>query len=123
MLHLESIQEKKKSNMNKAICYANLTLSHKKHPLQFIVGLGFKGELINGRIKGIDLNLERKKLEDFNFKIRDKDLFSLIKNYKGMESLAYYYFKELKNKDVDFIIIKENNTEEILIENPIHNAK
>lgn len=116
MLHLESIQEKKKSNMNKAICYANLTLSHKKHPLQFIVGLGFKGELINGRIKGIDLNLERKKLEDFNFKIRDKDLFSLIKNYKGMESLAHYYFKELKNKDVDFIIIKENNTEEIIIE-------
>ncbi len=123
MLHLESIQEKKKSNMNKAICYANLTLSHKKHPLQFVVGLGFKGKLINGRIKGIDLNLERKKLEQFNFKIRDEDLFSLIKNYKGMESLAYYYFKELKNKDVDFIIIKENNTEEILIENPIHNAK
>lgn len=116
MLHLEYIQEKKKSNMNKAICYANLTLSHKKHPLQFVVGLGFKGKLINGRIKGIDLNLERKKLEDFNFKIRDKDLFSLIKNYKGMESLAQYYFKELKNKNIDFIIIKENNTEEIIIE-------
>lgn len=55
-------------------------------------------------------------MEEFNFKIRDKDLFTLIKDYKGMESLAKYYFKELKNKEIDFIIIKENNTEEVLIE-------
>jgi len=107
---------KQKNKMNKAICYANLTLSHKKHPLQFTVGLGFKGKLINGRVKGIDLNKERKALEDFNFKIRDKELFVLIKGYKGMESLANFYFKELKNKKIDFIIIKENNTEEIIIE-------
>lgn len=33
-----------------------------------------------------------------------------------MESLANFYFKELKNKKIDFIIIKENNTEEIIIE-------
>lgn len=102
--------------MNQAICYSTLTFTHKNHPLQFTIGLGFRGELINGRIKNIDLNLERKKLEEFNFKIRDKDLFTLIKNYKGMESLAKYYFKELKNKEIDFIIIKENNTEEVLIE-------
>jgi hypothetical protein len=102
--------------MNKAICYSNLTLCHKKHPLQFTVGLGFNGKLVNGRVKGIDLNKERKALEDFNFKIRDQELFVLIKGYKGMESLANFYFKELKNKKIDFIIIKENNTEEITIE-------
>ncbi|HOW29276.1 MAG TPA: hypothetical protein PK685_01190 [archaeon] len=102
--------------MNKAICYSNLTLSHKKHPLQFTVGLGFQGKLINGRVKGIDLNKERKELEDFNSKIRDKEIFELIKDYKGMESLAQFYFKKLKNKKIDFIIIKENNTEEVIIE-------
>lgn len=102
--------------MNKAIAYANLTLSHKKHPLQFTIGIGFKGKLINGRVKGIDLNKERKTLEEFNSKIRDKELFVLIKGYKGMEALAQFYFKELKNKKIDFIIIKENNTEEIIIE-------
>ncbi len=102
--------------MNKAIVYANLTLSHKKHPLQFSVGVGFQGKLINGRVKGIDLNKERKALEEFNLTIRDKELFDLIKNYKGMESLAQFYLKELKNKKIDFIIIKENNTEEVIIE-------
>ncbi len=102
--------------MNKATVYANLTLCHKKHPLQFTVGVGFQGKLINGRVKGMDLNKERKALEEFNLTIRDKELFDLIKNYKGMESLAQFYFKELKNKKIDFIIIKENNTEEVLIE-------
>ena len=102
--------------MNKAICYTNLTLTRKKHPLQFTVGIGFQGKLINGRVKGIDLNKERKILEDFNYKIRDKELMELIKDYKGMESLAKFYFKELKNKKIDFIIIKENYTEEVIIE-------
>lgn len=46
--------------MNQAICYSTLTFSHKNHPLQFTIGLGFRGELINGRIKNIDLNLEEK---------------------------------------------------------------
>ncbi len=101
--------------MNKAICYDTLTVCHKKHPLQFTVGIGFKGKLINGRIKWIDLNKERKALEKFNLKLRDKELFTLIKNYKGMESLASFYFKNL-NKKIDFIIVKENNTEEIIIE-------
>jgi len=71
--------------MNKATVYSNVTLCHRKHPLQFNVGIGFQGKLINGRVK-------------------------------GMESLAQFYFKNLKNKKIDFIIIKENNTEEVLIE-------
>ncbi|MFA5746080.1 MAG: hypothetical protein WCX82_01980 [archaeon] len=102
--------------MNKAICYANLTLCHKKHPLQFTVGIGFQGKLINGRVKGVDLNKERESLEKFNQTIRDEELFVLIKDYKGMESLAQFYFKEFKNKKIDFVVIKENNTEEVLIE-------
>lgn len=98
----------------KAIVYSNLTLSHKEHPLQFVIGIGFKGSLLNGRVKGLDLNKERKNLENFCLKIRDKELFSLIKNYKGMESLALFFLTEFKN--IDFVIVKENNTEEIMIE-------
>lgn len=101
--------------MNKVIAYATVTLCHRKHPLQFSVGVGFQGNLINGRVKGIDLNKEREALEKFNQTIRDKELFEIIVDYRGMESLANFYLKNL-NREIDFIIIKENNTEEVLIE-------
>ena len=75
----------------KAIVYNNLTLVHKRQPIQFRIGIGVEGNLINGRIKNIDLNKLRADLEIFNFKLRDKEIISLFPKYRGMEDIALYY--------------------------------
>lgn len=98
---------------NQAIVYDNLTLLFGGHPIQFKIGIGFQGELINGRVKGLDLNELRNQLELCNLKIRSKRVKEVFDNYKGMESLAEHYFNEFPN--ADFVRVVEHDTEEIWI--------
>lgn len=97
----------------KAIVYNNLTLLHKRQPIQFKIGIGVEGNLINGRIKNIDLNKLRSDLEIFNFKLRDKEITELFSKFRGMETIALYYLDNFNI--IDFVEIIENNTEKIII--------
>jgi hypothetical protein len=102
----------------KAIVYDTLTLNHKKHPIQFKIGVGFVGNVKNGRINNLDLNNIRNNLENFNLLLRDKEIFEFFKGYKGMETIAIYFFKNFSdtiNTTIDFIEILENNTEKIIV--------
>lgn len=102
----------------KAIVYDTLTLNHKKHPIQFKIGIGFVGNIKNGRINDLDLNNIRNKLETFNLLLRDKEIFNFFKNYKGMETIAIYFFNNFSDsikEEISFIEIIENNTEKIIV--------
>ncbi|MCC7570701.1 hypothetical protein KO465_05115 [Candidatus Micrarchaeota archaeon] len=99
--------------MNRAIVYDNLTLLFGGHPIQFKIGLGFEGNLKNCRVKGLDLNEVRKKLETCNLRIRSKRVKDIFENYTGMESLAEYYLSEFPESD--FVRVIEHDTEEVWI--------
>jgi len=96
-----------------AIVYDNLTLYFHSHPVQFKVGLGFIGDLENGRVKGVDLNTMRNELEKINFSIRGREIKDLFKEYKGMETIALYFLDKVGH--ADFVKIIENDTEEVVI--------
>jgi len=85
----------------KAVVYSNLTLNYKKHPLQFVGGVRFVGQIKNNKIEDIDLNLLRKSLESFCFSLRGRSV-SFFENYKGMEIIAISFLK-------NFYLIKKRS--------------
>ncbi len=96
---------------SKAVVYDTLTLYARKHPIQFTVGVGFYGDITDGRVKGIDLNMFRERLERENLKLRGKEIKTIFPNYRGMETVAEYYLKLFT--EADFIKVIENGTEEV----------